>query len=81
MSILHRIAQKETWEAFYECKLNDGHLSLADSLELKHFIKKERYCPTIEKLLAGGSFSFPVKKEISKIGKQKKRGVYTFKRD
>ena len=81
MSILHRIAQKETWEAFYECKLNDGYLSPAESRELKRFIEKEMYCPVVEKLLAGGSFSFPTKKEISKIGKQKKRVVYTFKRD
>ena len=81
MSILHRIAQKETWEAFYECKLNDGHLSLAESLELKRFIEKESYRPVVDRVLAGGSFSVPVKKEISKIGKQKKRVVYTFKRN
>ena len=81
MSILHRIAQKETWEAFYECKLNDGHLSLAESLELKRFIDKESYSPAVDRVLAGGSFSFPVKKEISKIGKQKKRVVYTFRKD
>lgn len=81
MSILHRIAQKETWEAFYECKLNDAHLSLTESLELKRFIEKELYRPTVDRVLAGGSFSVPVKKEISKIGKQKKRVVYTFKRN
>ncbi len=81
MSILPRIAQRETWEAFYECKLNKGYLSLAESIELKRFIEKEQYIPAVEKLLAGGSFSFPTKKEISKIGKQKKRIVYTFKKD
>ncbi len=81
MSILHRIAQKETWNAFYECKLNDGHLSLAESLELKCFIEKESYRPVVDRVLAGDSFSVPVKKEISKIGKQKKRVVYTFKRN
>ena len=81
MSILHRIAQKETWNAFYECKLNDGHLSLAESLELKRFIDKESYSPVVDRVLAGSSFSVPVKKEISKIGKQKKRVVYTFKRN
>ena len=32
-------------------------------------------------MLAGIPFSFPTKKEISKIGKQKKRVVYTFKHD
>ena len=81
MSILHRIAQKETWEAFYECKMNDGHWSLADIRELKHFIEKELFRPAVEKILAGNPLSIPVKKEISKIGKQKKRVVYTFKRD
>ena len=81
MSILHRIAQKETWNAFYECKLNDGHLSLAESIELKRFIEKESYRPVVDRVLAGGSFSVPMKKEISKIGKQKKRVVYTFKRN
>ena len=81
MSILHRIAQKETWNAFYECKLNDGYLSLAESRELKHFIEKESYRPVVDRVLAGSSFSVPMKKEISKIGKQKKRVVYTFKRN
>ena len=81
MSILHRIAQKETWEAFYECKMNDGHWSLADIRELKHFIEKELFQPAVKKILAGNPLSIPVKKEISKIGKQKKRVVYTFKRD
>lgn len=81
MSILHQIAQRETWEAFYECKSNDGYLSPSELRELKHFITKERYRPMIEELLNGGTFSVPVKREISKIGKQKKRVVYVFKRD
>lgn len=81
MSILHQIAQRETWEAFYECKSNDGYLSPSELRELKHFITKERYRPIIEELLNGGTFYVPVKREISKIGKQKKRVVYVFKRD
>ena len=67
MSILHRIAQKETWEAFCECKLNDGHLSLAESLELKRFIDKESYRPAVDRVLAGGSFSVPVNRRIGLI--------------
>ena len=79
--MLHRIAQRETWEAFYECKMNDGHLSLEELRALKRFVEGERYRPVVENLLAGGSFSYPTKMEISKIGKQKKRVVYTFKRN
>ena len=81
MSILHRIAQKETWDAFYECKIDDGHLSPTVSRKLNSFIEKEKYRPVIERLLAGETFSTPLKKEISKIGKQKKCIVYTFKND
>ena len=81
MSILHRIAQRETWDAFYECKLNDGYLSQAESRELKRFIEKGLYLACVEKILAGEPFSLPVKKEIAKIGKQKKRVVYTFRRE
>lgn len=81
MSILHRIAQKDTWEAFYECKMSDGHMSMEELRELKRFIERERYRSLVEKLLTGDSFSYPVKMEISKIGKQKKRVVYTFRRD
>lgn len=81
MSILHSLAQRETWETFHECKVNDGHLSPVELRELKRFIEREKFRPVIEKLLAGGTFSYPVKREISKIGKQKKRVVYVFKRD
>ena len=81
MSILHRIAQRETWDAFYECKLNDGYLSQAESRELKRFIENGQYLACVEKILAGEPFSLPVKKEIAKIGKQKKRVVYTFRRE
>lgn len=81
MSILHSIAQRETWEMFYECKESDGHLSPVELRELKRFIDGAKYRQVVDKLLTGGSFSYPVKKEISKIGKQKKRVVYMFKRD
>ena len=81
MSILQRIAQRETWDAFYECKLNDGYLSQAESRELKRFIEKGQYLACVEKILAGEPFPLPVKKEIAKIGKQKKRIVYTFRRE
>lgn len=81
MSILHRIAQKETWNAFLEHKTSDGYLQPAECRELARFIEKEMYLPCVKKMLAGEPFSFPVKKEIAKIGKQKKRVVYTFGRD
>lgn len=72
MSILHRIAQKETWNAFLEQKTSDGYLQLAECRELARFIEKEMYLPCVKKMLAGEPFSFPVKKEIAKIGKQMK---------
>lgn len=81
MSILHRIAQKKTWNAFLEHKTSDGYLQPAECRELARFIEKEMYLPCVKKILAREPFSFPVKKEIAKIGKQKKRVVYTFKRD
>ena len=81
MSILHKIAQKETWEAFYEHKVAEGYIQPAESRELKRFIEKELYRPVVDRIFAGQGFSHPVKKEISKIGKQKKRVVYTFRHD
>ena len=81
MSILHKIAQKETWEAFYEHKVAEGYIQPAESRELKRFIEKELYRPVVDRIFAGQGFSYPVKKEISKIGKQKKRVVYTFRHD
>ena len=81
MSILHEIEKKETWEVFLERKIADGYLSATECGRLKQFIEKESYRPSVDKLLAGIPFSFPTKKEISKIGKQKKRVVYTFKHD
>ena len=70
MSILHKIAQKETWEAFREHKVAEGYIQPAESRELKQFIEKELYRPVVDRIFAGEGFSYPVKKEISKIGKQ-----------
>ena len=81
MSILHRIAQKETWEAFHQSKVESGYLQPGESRELARFIEKGMYLPCVEKILAGMPFSYPIKKEIAKIGKQKKRVVYTFGRE
>ena len=81
MSILHRIVQKDTWETFHQSKVESGYLQPGESRELARFIEKGMYLPCVEKILAGKPFSYPVKKEIAKIGKQKKRVVYTFGRE
>ena len=58
MSILHRIAQKETWKAFHQSKVESGYLQPGESRGLACFIEKGMYLPCVEKILAGKPFSY-----------------------
>lgn len=81
MSLLHRIAEKETWNEYLEYKTTAGHLAVAEQRALARFIRQEKYREITDSILSGNALSFPIKCEISKIGKQKKRIVYTFKHE
>ena len=77
MSLLDRITDAETWEAFYEYKLS---LACAKQFtgELRKFIDEKRYEPVCEGILAGRPFPLPRRTVISKMGTDKKRIVYTY---
>ncbi|MBR5968232.1 MAG: group II intron reverse transcriptase domain-containing protein [Lachnospiraceae bacterium] len=77
MSLLDRITDAETWEAFYEYKLS---LACAKQFtgELRKFIDEKRYEPVCEGILAGRPFPLPRRAVISKMGTDKRRIVYTY---
>ncbi|MCF0111776.1 MAG: hypothetical protein HUJ58_07735 [Erysipelotrichaceae bacterium] len=48
---------------------------------MRSYIENEEYLPVVERLIAGGSFSIPEKKQIRKLGTEKKRTVYVYPRE
>ena len=43
MSILDLIKEKSEWEAFYNYKIDKGHLNKREEKELREFIDEEKY--------------------------------------
>ncbi len=77
MSLLDRLSEKNTWEAFYLYKTS---LACPKPFagELRDFIDREGYLPVCEAIRRGDPFPLPKKAVISKADSQKKRTVYTY---
>ncbi|WP_028510869.1 reverse transcriptase/maturase family protein [Ruminococcus sp. NK3A76] len=77
MTLLDKLGDKECWEKFYEYKLSlCGDKSFP--AELRRFIDSEGYRPVYRNIKNGTPFPLPKRSEVSKLGKQKKRVVYTY---
>ncbi len=81
MGILERILQKEEWEKFYSSKLEHGHLSKKEEIDLKMFIENGEYTETALNILNRGTFSPAQKILLNKAKNGKKRTVYTYNRE
>ena len=81
MGILERILQKEEWKKFYSSKLEHGHLSKKEEIDLKMFIENGEYTETALNILNGGTFSPAQKILLNKAKNGKKRTVYTYNRE
>jgi len=75
MSILDELKNKESWLDFYHYKKDRNQLRKDEFQKLEDFIMKEKY------LSFNDTFSYPVKKILSKIGSSKKRIVYSYNED
>ena len=76
-SLLKQLSSKEVWLQFQRYKTDRNQLSGKELKQLESFIQEERYLRIAENL----SFSYPVKKQITKLGSSKKRIVYSYGED
>lgn len=78
-SILRLLKDEKEWQNFLIEKENDIHFLKKDKKKLKEFVDNKKYLNFAGSKLY--NFSYPTKKLINKIGKNKKRVVYTFSND
>ncbi|MBQ4602933.1 MAG: hypothetical protein IJB24_08745, partial [Clostridia bacterium] len=81
MGIFERLSQQAEWYGFYEYKKEQGNLPKKLLSELLEYIEQQKYIPVVEKILAGGTLSYPQKSLINKSKAGRKRAVYTFAAD
>ena len=81
MSILDLLTTPALWQEFYNCKEADGRMSKRDLAALRNWIDRRGYLPAAEGIKAGTPFPHPCRKELSKLGSDKKRVVYTYPED
>lgn len=81
MSILNSLSEKILWDEFYQKKEAQGNLHPSELKALSEYISEERYKPLVESILAGQPLSLPTRHLINKVGKSKKRVVYTYNQD
>ncbi len=79
MSILNEILNPDSWEEFFEYKIQKTHLSPKDLEYFTDFVKNKRYIEIGNKLVTNDfEFSLPEKCLINKSGSTKKRTIYRF---
>jgi hypothetical protein len=78
MGLLDELGNATTWNDFAAYKQEKGHLSKRDQTALANFIASEAYRPVVQNILQGSSFDYPHKILLNKMGKTKKRVVYSF---
>ena len=77
MSLIDKLADKNCWERFYEYKTSLC-CDKAFNKRLREFIDAEEYMPVYERIKSGEPFPLPSRSEVSKLGSDKKRVVYTY---
>ncbi len=81
MSILNALDDPAVWQEFYRYKESAGHLDRNALAALRQWVEHRGYLPVAEGIKAGAPFPPPRRKEISKLGSDKKRVVYTYPED
>ena len=77
--MLKQLCDHALWQEFLQYKLQNALLSPAEEKALREFIETKRYLPAAQQVAEGTfRFSVPEKKELNKLGSQKKRVVYCF---
>lgn len=75
--ILNQLSSSQVWEEFYQYKIERRQLNKSETEQLRSFIAEQRYLNITKDL----HFSYPIKKQLSKIDSKKKRTVYSYTKD
>lgn len=78
--MLEKLSNHDEWLKYFNNRCEKGHIDRKEKEDLKSFIDNKEYLP-ISSDIYNYSFSYPIKKEISKMGKSKKRVVYMYPRE
>ncbi len=77
--MLEKLAQDEIWIEFLDYKCARGLLGREEAKALTDFIQDRAYLPMARQIINGSYiFGIPERRELSKMGTDKKRVVYTF---
>ena len=76
-TLLNHLSSKDVWLRFQRYKTDRNQLNRKQLKQLESFIQEERYL----RIAGDLSFSYPVKKQITKLGSSKKRTVYSYSED
>lgn len=77
-SIIEQLASQRVWEEYLAYRLKRDRLNWNEFCDTDTFVETERYLPLVSSILEGGSLSIPYKREVNKMGTNKKRVVYSF---
>ncbi|MDR0849152.1 MAG: hypothetical protein LBN10_08990 [Propionibacteriaceae bacterium] len=80
-SVLADCTSEVAWQEFLGDRLEKGHLRSDDEARLREYIEERRYLGVLEQIQSGAGLGLPTKKLVNKLGKTKKRVVYTFPED
>lgn len=76
-TLLDQLSSKDVWLRFQRYKTDRNQLNKKELKQLETFIQEERYL----RITGDLSFSYPVRKQITKLGSSKKRIVYSYNED
>ena len=78
--MLEKLSNHNEWLNYYNNRCLKGYISRKEKEDLKKFIDNKEYI-NIANNIYNYNFTYPLKKEISKMGKNKKRVVYIYPRE
>lgn len=82
MSIINELNNEKTWQNFLKYKTKNKLLTKGEEEYFKKYIEQKKYTNIANQIINGEySFSPPTKHFINKIGKEKKKVVYNYKKD
>ncbi|MBR5273032.1 MAG: hypothetical protein IKU25_06550 [Clostridia bacterium] len=79
--MINTLSYPDVWREYLEYKMSCEYTSEKDIKRLSCFIEQRDYLTAVQVIKNGGTFAPPKKSEISKIGTNKKRVVYTYADD
>jgi len=77
-SLLSELAWPSAWAEFSAYRREKGYWHRKELAELDGFVRSRAYLPVAERILSGLPLPLPEKKLVNKVGKRKKRVVYSF---